>query len=274
MSPQHRDLIVVGASAGGVETLCSLVAGVPPDLAAAVAVVLHLPEDGTSALPQILQRFGTLPAVAATSGMPVTPGRVHVAPPNHHLLVVDDLFVLSRDPTENGHRPAINALFRSAAIAAGARVIGVLLSGVLDDGVAGLVSIRGQGGVTVVQDPADALYPGMPRNALRHLAPDYLLPVAEIGMVLAKLANENLLAGHTWSARALLDARGDDFERALWAALRSLEEKAGLYARMRDHAARRGNSHLAGRYGRLADEANEAADILRARLTALPLQGD
>jgi two-component system chemotaxis response regulator CheB len=268
MSPQHRDLIVVGASAGGVEALRSLVAGIPPDLPAALAVVLHLPADGTSALPQILRRFGTLPAVAASSGMPIRPGRIHVAPPDHPLMVVQDQFVLSQGPTENGHRPAINALFRSAAVAFGPRVTGVLLSGVLDDGVAGLVAIRLQGGRTVVQDPAEALYPGMPQSALRHLAPDYVLPTAAMGAVLDKLARQEVDP-----ERSPPHSQGSDFERALWSALRSLDEKAGLAARMSGEARERGNERLAKRYARTTAEAEQAADVLRERLTTMPLQG-
>ncbi|RSM79550.1 hypothetical protein DMH04_31565 [Kibdelosporangium aridum] len=128
MAPQRHDLIVVGASAGGVEALRSLVATLPPDLRAAVAVVLHLPVGGVSALPHILRRSGKLPTVSAGNGMPVRPGTIYAAPPDHHTLVIEDQFVLSHGPTENGHRPAINALFRSAAVSMGPRVIGVQLA--------------------------------------------------------------------------------------------------------------------------------------------------
>jgi two-component system chemotaxis response regulator CheB len=267
MSPQHRDLIVVGASAGGVEALRSLVAGIPPDLPAAVAVVLHLPIGGTSALSRILHRYGPLPAVTAVSGMPIRNGCIYVAPPNHHLLVTEDEFVLSSGPTVHGHRPAINALFRSAAAAFGPRATGVLLSGVLDDGVAGLVAIRLQGGRTVVQDPTEALYPGMPRNAMRHLVPDHVLSTATMGAVLDELARQDVVD----PGRSPPDSRGEDFERALWSALRSLDEKAGLAARMCGDARRRGNERLAERYARTTAEAAEAADVLRERLTATPL---
>ncbi|ONI80502.1 hypothetical protein ALI22I_45200 [Saccharothrix sp. ALI-22-I] len=179
-----RDLIVVGASAGGVEALRAFVAGVPADLDAAIAVVLHLPAGGTSALAGILGRSGPLPTVTASDGMALRRGRVHVAPPDHHLLVVDGSARLSHGPTEHGHRPAVDALFRSAAASHGAGVIGVVLSGALDDGTAGMLAIAGRGGLTVVQDPDDALYDGMPTSVLRHLTVDHVVPSAKMGALL------------------------------------------------------------------------------------------
>ncbi|WP_267936040.1 chemotaxis protein CheB [Saccharothrix sp. S26] len=121
MTPRPRDVVVVGASAGGVEALRAMVAQLPADLPASILVVLHLPSGGTSALPAILDRSGPLPAAAARNGEPLEHGRVYVARPDHHLLVLEDAVALSHGPTENGHRPAINALFRSAAVARGLR---------------------------------------------------------------------------------------------------------------------------------------------------------
>jgi two-component system chemotaxis response regulator CheB len=190
MSRRNRDLIVVGASAGGVEALRALVAGLPRKLRAAVLVVLHLPAGGTSALAPILTRAGPLPAVVARTGSPLEHGRIQVAPPDHHLLVAGRELVLSRGPAEDGHRPSINALFRSAAVAAGPTVIGVQLSGALDDGVTGLLSIAARGGLVMVQDPADALYASMPEQAIRHVSPDYVLPAADMGTVLAEITEE------------------------------------------------------------------------------------
>jgi|tagenome__1003787_1003787.scaffolds.fasta_scaffold20953985_3 two-component system chemotaxis response regulator CheB len=192
MTRYTRDLIVVGASAGGVEALREFVTGLPADLAASVLVVLHLPAGGTSALPAILGRRCGLPVHSAKDGMPLEHGTVYVAPPDHHLLIVDDRVALSHGPTESGRRPAIDALFRSAAIVGGPRVVGVLLSGVLDDGVAGLVSIAGCGGMVVVQDPDEAIYPDMPRHAMRALAVDHVLPVAAMGAVLDKLSRDEV----------------------------------------------------------------------------------
>ena len=192
MTRYTRDLIVVGASAGGVEALREFANGLPADLAASVLVVLHLPAGGTSALPAILGRCGPLPVHSAKDGMPLKHSNIYVAPPNHHLLVVDDRVALSHGPTENGWRPAIDALFRSAAIVGGPRVVGVVLSGVLDDGVAGLVSIAGRGGKVVVQDPDEAVYPGMPRHAMHALAVDHVLPAAGMGDLLDKLSRDQV----------------------------------------------------------------------------------
>ncbi len=187
-----RDIIVVGASAGGVEALGQLVRGLPGDLPAAVFVVLHIPPHGTSVLPNILRRAGRLPADHARDGEPIVPGRLYVAPPDYHMLIKPGHVHLARGPSENSHRPAIDPLFRTAARRYGRRVIGVVLSGVLDDGTAGLLAIKNQGGLAVVQSPDDALYPGMPQNALDNVAVDHSLPVAKIGPLLSRLAAELL----------------------------------------------------------------------------------
>jgi two-component system, chemotaxis family, protein-glutamate methylesterase/glutaminase len=184
--PDHG-IVVVGASAGGVEALVELAASLPGDLSAAVFVVLHLPATGTSALPEILRRHGPLPAAHVRDSEPIQPGRIYVAPPDHHVLVRTGHVHLSRGPRENGHRPAIDPLFRSAAREYAARVIGVVLSGALDDGTAGLLAIKSRGGIAVVQNPEDALYPGMPGNALEHAQVDHVLAAASMGKLLARL---------------------------------------------------------------------------------------
>lgn len=182
-----RRIVAVGASAGGVEALSKFVAGLPADLPHPVLVVLHLPVGASSVLARILDRRGPLPARTAVDGARLEPGVVFVAAPGRHLLVEDDRMLLTDGPTENGHRPAINALFRSVALAHGPRAVGILLSGVLDDGVLGLAGIRSCGGTTVAQSPADALYPDMPHNALAAGVVDHELPAAEIGELLARL---------------------------------------------------------------------------------------
>jgi two-component system chemotaxis response regulator CheB len=185
-----RDLVVVGASAGGVEALRGFVAGLPPDFEAAVLVVLHLPPGGVSSLPAILSRSGPLPATSARNGEPLHRGRIYAAPPDHHLLVENGRIRLSRGPTENGHRPAIDAMFRSAARARGPAVIGVILSGALDDGANGLSVIKSRGGLAVVQDPQEALYSGMPQSALTRVEVDCVLPCARMGAELAMRVRE------------------------------------------------------------------------------------
>jgi two-component system, chemotaxis family, protein-glutamate methylesterase/glutaminase len=188
----HRDIVLVGASAGGVESLGRMVASLPEDLAATVLVVLHVPSEGTSLLPGILSRQGPLPAKHASAGDRLAHGRIYVAPPNRHLLLHDDQISLSRGPRENGHRPAVDPLFRSAARAVGPRAIGVILSGALDDGSAGLAAIKAHGGVTVAQDPDDALYPAMPANAIEHVGVDHVVAAATIGELLVTLTKEQV----------------------------------------------------------------------------------
>ncbi|ADJ45377.1 CheB methylesterase [Amycolatopsis mediterranei S699] len=180
----ERDVVVIGASAGGVEALCQTVRSLSDEFPAAVLVVMHLSPGATTALPQILTRAGPLRAVQATHAAPLTRGVIHVAPPDHHLLIDGGALMLSHGPTENGHRPAINATFRSAAVAAGPRAIGVILSGALHDGAAGLGAVVERGGLAMVQDPADALYPGMPESALACVSTEHVYPADVLGKVL------------------------------------------------------------------------------------------
>jgi two-component system chemotaxis response regulator CheB len=185
--PGH-DIIVIGGSAGGVEALRELTRGLPPDLPAAVFAVLHVTPAAPSALPEILSRNSALPARHAVDGEAIEYGRVYVAPPDHHLLVESERVRVVRGPKENRVRPAADPLFRSAAKFYGPRVVGVVLTGALDDGTAGLAAIKRRGGVAVVQDPEEALYSGMPRSALENVAVDHCLPLAGIAPLLGRLA--------------------------------------------------------------------------------------
>src|SRR5215475_5875224 len=187
--PGH-DIIVMGASSGGIETFMEIVSELPRDLPAAIFAVLHVSPRGTTKFPEILTRAGRLPAAHALDKEPIRPGRIYVAPPDLHLLLRPGTIRIVRGPKENNARPAVDATFRTAARAYGPRVVGVVLSGALDDGTAGLAAIKERGGITVVQDPGDALFPDMPRNAMEAVKVDYCLPTREIASLLVRLALE------------------------------------------------------------------------------------
>ncbi len=182
-----HDIIVIGASTGGVEALMRLARRLPGNLRAAIFVVLHLSPYAPSHLPQILSREGPLPAHHPVDREPIRSGRIYIAPPDRHLMIERDRIRVVRGPRENRHRPAVDPLFRSAALAYGPRVIGVVLTGALDDGTAGLQAIKRYGGIAIVQDPADALFPSMPESAMDYVQVDYCLPLAKIAPLLAQL---------------------------------------------------------------------------------------
>lgn len=185
-----RDTIVIGASAGGVQALLKLVADLPPDLPAAVFIVLHIPSDAPSLLPAILARDSKLNVAHAINGEEIKRGRVYVAPPDHHLLLEPGYVKLVHGPKENLHRPSIDALFRSAARVAGTRTIGVVLTGARDDGTAGMGWIKQRGGIAIVQDPEEAPFPSMPLSVLQDVKVDYSLRLSEIAPLLARLTRE------------------------------------------------------------------------------------
>ena len=184
-----RDIIVAGASAGGVEALRDLVSHLPGDLPASLFVVLHVPATGTSQLPAILSRAGPLPARHAVDGMPIEHGQIYVAPPDYHLVVQPEIVRVIYGPKENRQRPAIDVLFRAAALAYQSRVVGVLLSGTLFDGTAGMRAIDRVGGLALVQDPAEALFASMPANAIVGDDVDASLPIAALATRLVDLAH-------------------------------------------------------------------------------------
>lgn len=188
----HHDIIVMGASVGGMEAFKNLVRHFPPDLAAAVFIVWHISPITRSILPTILSKAGKLPARHGVDGEPIRHGRIYVAPPDHHLMLEADHVRLTRAPKENRFRPALDPLFRSAAYAFGPRVVGVMLTGALDDGTAGLWAIKDRGGIAIVQEPTEAQDPSMPRSALQHVRVDYCLPIAEIAQTLVRLTKESV----------------------------------------------------------------------------------
>jgi two-component system chemotaxis response regulator CheB len=178
-----------------VEALRAFVAGLPESLDAGVLIVLHVPRSAPSALPQILSRVTGLSVTAAVNGQRLRRRHVYVAPPNHHLLLIANRIRLSRGPAENGHRPAVDPLFRSAANSYGPRVIGVVLSGSRDDGAAGVAAIAAGDGLVLIQEPTDALYPSMPLAAQRATKPDYVLPAGKLGELVGEITARPILSG-------------------------------------------------------------------------------
>jgi two-component system, chemotaxis family, protein-glutamate methylesterase/glutaminase len=186
----NGSVVALGGSAGGVAALVRIASGLPADLGAPVLVVLHVPPTEESRLPEILTRAGPLPAQHARDGDELEANRIYVAPPDHHLLVADGRARVIRGAAENGHRPAIDPLLRTAALAYGERVVAVIVSGALDDGAAGAHAVSQLGGSVLVQDPREAPFPDMPSNAIRVNDPAAVLPLAEIPAVVARLVKE------------------------------------------------------------------------------------
>jgi two-component system chemotaxis response regulator CheB len=190
----QRDIVVIGASAGGIQALTTLVAGLPRDFPASLLIVVHIPPYAISRLPDILSRSGPLLATHAQQGEAIEPGRIYIAPPDRHLLVRTGWIELSRGPRENHARPAIDPMFRTAARAYGRRTIGIVLSGALYDGSMGLLAIKTRGGLAIVQDPQEAIVDSMPRRAIERAAADHILPVAEIAVALTALVRQPVKA--------------------------------------------------------------------------------
>jgi two-component system, chemotaxis family, protein-glutamate methylesterase/glutaminase len=191
MPPKRRNIIVVGTSAGGLEALDQLVGQLPTGLPASIFIVQHMAAHNSGQpLLRRLSRHKAFRPKLAEDGDRFKPGRIYIAPPDNHLLVKNGKMLVTKGARENRHRPGIDPLFRSAAVAYGARVIGVVLTGMLDDGTAGLMAIKRCGGVAVVQDPRDAAYSGMPVNALNNVDVDFCVPVAEMGRLLTRLVSQ------------------------------------------------------------------------------------
>ncbi|HEX6464071.1 MAG TPA: chemotaxis protein CheB [Vicinamibacterales bacterium] len=298
MAKAKHDVIVIGASAGGVEAISRIVADLPPGIRASILVVLHISR-GRSMLPEILTRAGRLPAAHPTDGEPLRYGRVYVGPPDHHLVIMDGTVRIVHTASENGVRPAVDPLFRSAARAYGPRVVGIVLTGALDDGTAGVAAIKEAGGITIAQDPEEAFAPGMPRSAISTGMIDHVVILRDIPLLLAALVEEDAAnppappigphvaamepdlaepplavdgtdrpgqpsvftcpechgtlwevedkgllrfrcrVGHVYSPDSMMSAQTDEVDRALWTALRTLEERAALAHRL----AERGRAH-------------------------------
>lgn len=294
---------MVGASAGGVEALRTFATGLPDNLQAAVFVVLHIGRGGwerRSHLPAILSKAGRLPAVHPTDGDQIERGRIYVALPDCHLLLTADRIRLSHGPKENRTRPAINPLFPSAAQTYDGRVTGVILTGMLDDGVAGLAEIQRRGGVAVIEDPDTVLYPSMPSNALARVDVDYVVPLRDVASVVSRLAHTERDAlkkeepmerkateltcpecrgplseerqgkiveyacrvGHRYSPLAMKREHQDTVERSLWASVVALEEAADM--------TEQSPGELAADGAEEAIKRREQAALLRTMLAKVP----
>ncbi|HET7694821.1 MAG TPA: chemotaxis protein CheB [Vicinamibacterales bacterium] len=320
-----HDIIVMGASAGGVEALSRVVSELPRDIRASILIVLHVSR-GKSLLPEILSRVGRLRALHPDDGQPLEYGRIYVAPPDRHLIVEPGRVRVVHTAAENGVRPSVDPLFRSAARSYGSRVIAALLTGSLDDGTAGIVAVKAAGGITVVQDPEEAFAPGMPRSAIASGAVDHVLPIRDIPVLLAALVDEQapprradlehphlrqmepdlgertlaidgadrpgrpsvftcpechgtlweadeagLLrfrcrVGHVYSPETMLAAQTDEVDRALWTALRTLEERAALAHRLAERARARRHPLVDRAFTDRANESMREADLVRRLL--------
>jgi two-component system chemotaxis response regulator CheB len=187
---EKKNVIVIGASAGGPDVLKRLFSGLSNGIAAAVFIVWHIPSDVFGILPQVLSKHSTMPIANAVDNEPIVFNRVYIAPPDRHMIIERGRVRLTRGPKENRFRPAIDPLFRSAAYSYGSRVIGIILSGALDDGTAGLWTIKQFGGTSIVQDPQESEAPGMPESALRSVEVDYKVTVREMIEILKRLVSE------------------------------------------------------------------------------------
>lgn len=317
-----RDIVVIGASAGGVTALAELVRRLPADFHASVFIVLHLSRDSPSMLSELLDQLGPLPVRTAEDGDPIAAGTVYVAPRDRHITLRDGRVRVTFGPRQDHHRPSVDVLFRSAALAYGPRVVGVVLTGFLSDGAAGLRAIKDAGGLAIVQDPRTAMYRSMPDSALRELEPDHCVALEEIpdllvasttppghqeapvlprslqfeveadlGQVgrLEAVANPSSYlcpdcggslwemregeparfrcrVGHGHSLDSLLASQTPNVERALFAAMRSLEDNAALSRRLAEDWRNRKAENVVEHFSREAERSSEHAAVIRSML--------
>ncbi len=222
----RKDIVVIGASAGGIEPIRTILGGLPADFPGSLFVVMHTSPDAPGVLDVIFNTAGALPAVVAKDGERIVPGRVYVARSDHHLLIEPGRVRLTRGPKENRFRPAVDPLFRSAAQTYGPRVVGIILSGGLDDGTSGLWTVKQLGGTAIVQDPREAWAPSMPQSALRHVRADEVLPVSEIAPLLVRLAEgaEVAAGGHVVPEEVKIEVNIANEEKATDAGVLQLGE--------------------------------------------------
>lgn len=325
----NRDIIVIGGSSGSTAPLRTILSALPADLAAAVFVVVHIPARSLGLLATVTAAAAHLPVHAARDGMAISPGNIYLGVPDHHLIVRDGQMRLGRGPRENMARPSIDPLFRSAATAYGSRVIGVLLSGLLNDGAAGLEAIKRCGGMAIVQDPADAIADEMPLRGMAAVTVDLAVPSARLGDILSELVREQAgprlpvpseirlevdiaageridsavlrqladpapltcphcsgvlstirnakpmryrcQVGHAFTAEVVAKQQENAVDEALRVALRIIEERAELVARMARDGRNSGRPAVADMYDERAAEYRDYAEtIRRAVLLSFP----
>ncbi|AEV83625.1 chemotaxis protein CheB [Actinoplanes sp. SE50] len=231
----RRDVVVIGGSAGAHKPLTQLLSRLPADLPAAVLVVLHLAPGARSTLAEMLGSACALPVRTAADGEPIRTGQVYVGAADRHLVVDGDVLRLSDGPRQNRVRPAVDALFRAVARWCGPRAIGVVLSGSLDDGAAGLAAIVAGGGLALVQDPAEARFPGMPRAALRVVPQAVTASALDLGDLVAGSAGQPTGAGEgpqealRWETDMIADGSSDARDRGEPVALGCPECHGGMY---------------------------------------------
>ncbi|HJQ27276.1 MAG TPA: chemotaxis protein CheB [Blastocatellia bacterium] len=325
-SESHHDIIIIGGSSGALAPLKAIVRGLPADLQATVFVITHVSPEHESLLPDILGNQGNLPVVTATHGAVSRRGYIYVAPPDFHLIIEAGFMRLWRGPKENHSRPSLNPTFRSAAKIYGKRVVAVILSGFLDDGTAGMIAVKRNHGVAIVQDPREAEIPDMPRNAMRYIEADYVVPAAQIAPLLVKLTHEVIpetgaksmpdsadkesikverdiaeleagektngltmivcpdcggplwefrnngfkdfqcRVGHKFSPENILAHHAEVLERALWVAVRTLDERASLTREMANVARHTAGEEVIYKFENEAEEAARNAEIIRRML--------
>lgn len=303
----RRDIVVIGGSAGSLQVLQTILSALPWDFPATLFVVLHTSEDSPGILPQILNRHSKLPVMYANENTEILPSRVFIAPAGHrHMLLDRGKVRLQPGPRENRSRPAIDALFRSASYAYGNQVIGVVLTGNLDDGTAGLLAIKNRGGLAIAQDPDNSEAPSMPASAIEAAEVDFILPADQIGSKLTELVPTETIerirtipvgeksmsatgqtydcpqcggvleeckeggmlrfrcrVGHVYSPESLLADQTEAVEKALWAAIRSMEEQAEFSDRLAGTSREKKRPSLARRFSEKADASRENATVLR-----------
>jgi two-component system, chemotaxis family, protein-glutamate methylesterase/glutaminase len=268
-----RDIVVMGGSAGAVIALSEIVARLPADLPAAVFVALHVSPTSEEWLSAVLATSSLLPVLSPTAAQSIESGRIYIARPDHHLIVKDGRVLVNRGPHENLWRPAVDVLFRSAAVAYGNRVVAVLTSGELDDGTSGLQAVKACGGTTVVQDPEDALFPTMLRTALTNVAIDHSARLHDIPSLLERLLREpagpavpipqDLRKQARFHIKSLASDTDEQIDRTLWAAIRMFEQRVNISRMLAEQERSHGRHRRAELYDARADESMAHAQRLR-----------